>query len=139
MNHNMTPTHPNNKIFHITLWVAQILLAALLIMGVIMKFLPITQIAAMIPWTGQIPPIEVRLLGIIDLLGALGLLLPAWFRIKPQLTPCAATGIIMLMISAIIFHVSRGEASLIGINLFSIIIAAFIAWGRWKKAPVLPK
>jgi len=91
------------------------------------------------PWTGQVPELVVRLLGIIDLLGAIGLILPALLRIKPQLTFWAALGIIALMICAIIFHVSRGEVSVIGINVFSIIIAGFIAWGRFRQVVVTSK
>ena len=116
-----------------SLWAAQILLAVLLVMGAIMKFLPIEKISTMMPWTGQIPATFVRLLGIIDLLGAVGLILPTSLQIKPQLTFWTALCIIALMLSAIIFHIFRGEAEAIGINIFSMIMAAFIAWGRFKK------
>lgn len=128
-----------SKPMHIALWVAQVLLAALLLSGFIMKFLPIEKISAVMPWTGQVPVLVVRLLGVIDLLGAIGLILPALLLIKPQLTPWAALCIIALMICAIIFHVSRGEISVIGVNVFSLIIAGFIAWGRFKKAPINAK
>jgi hypothetical protein len=139
MNTNPASKQTHNKALHISLWTAQIILAILLIMGAVMKFMPIQQIATMMPWTGQIPSFAVRLLGITDLLGALGLILPAWLRIKPQLTSLAAAGVIVLMSCAIAFHVSRGEASVIGINIFTIIAAAFVAWGRWKKVPILCK
>jgi hypothetical protein len=43
------------------------------------------------------------------------------------------------MISAAVFHISRGEASLIGMNIFFLLLAAFVAWGRSKKVPILPK
>jgi len=127
-----SPQKPS-KTMHIALWIAQIVLAVLLLSGFIMKFLPIEKISVMMPWTGQVPELVVRLLGVIDLLGAVGLTLPVLFRIKPELTSWAALGIIALMICAIIFHVSRGEVSAIGINVFSIIIAGFIVWGRFQK------
>ena len=123
----------SSKTLHIALWIAQIVLAILLLSGFIMKFLPIEKISVMMPWTGQVPELVVRLLGVIDLLGAVGLILPALLRIKPQLTSWAALGIIALMLCAIIFHISRGEVSVIGINVFSIIIAVFIVWGRFRK------
>ena len=129
----------SSKAIHISLWVAQVVLAALLVMGAVMKFMPIEKIAVMMPWMGQVSPIFLRLLGLVDLLGAIGLIIPALLRIKPQLTPWAALCVMALMISASIFHVSRGEASAIGFNIFSALIAAFIAWGRFKKAPILPK
>jgi putative oxidoreductase len=72
----------------------------------------------------------VKLTGILDLLAGLGLVLPGLFRIQPKLTVYAAYGIIALMIAASIFHISRGEASLIGVNIFFLAVAAFVAWGR---------
>lgn len=125
-----------SKIIHIILWVAQVTLAVLFIAGAIMKFQPIETTSAMMPWTGQVPIWVVRLLGIIDLLAAVGLILPSMLRIKPQLITWAALSIITLMFSAIVFHVSRGEASVIGVNIISAIIALFIVWGRLKKAPI---
>uniref|UniRef100_UPI003D7FF1B0 DoxX family protein n=1 Tax=Pedobacter sp. TaxID=1411316 RepID=UPI003D7FF1B0 len=87
------------------------------------------QLAVMWPWTaGQHQLVTIS--GIFDMLGALGLVLPALLNIKPQLTTYTALGVIVLMISAIIFHLSRGEASQIAINLFVAALALFIAWGR---------
>lgn len=124
-----------SKTIHISLWVAQILLALFLIMGTVLKFQPVEKTAAMMPWVGQVPSLVVRLLGVVDLLGAAGLVLPLLLRIQPQLTAWAAVGAIALMVCAIIFHVSRGEAAVIGFNILCVILAAFIAWGRFKKAP----
>ncbi|MGN8034450.1 DoxX family protein [Chitinophaga sp. 22321] len=58
---------------------------------------------------------------------------------KPQLTPVAAVGALALMICAIIFHVSRGEAAVIGANIVAAAMAGFIIWGRFKKAPIPSK
>lgn len=135
----MTHHQHSSKAMHITLWVAQVLLALSLISGTFLKFMPIEKISAMMPWTGQVPEIIVRLLGIVDLLGALGLILPALLRLKPKLTPWAALCTVALMLCATIFHISRGEASAIGFNLFCIVLAAFVAWGRFKKAPITSK
>lgn len=129
----------SSKAIHITLWAAQVLLALSLISGTLLKFMPIEKVSAMMPWTGQVPQMTVRLLGIVDLLGAVGLILPALLRLKPKLTPWAALCTAALMLCATIFHISRGEASVIGFNLFCIAVAAFIAWGRFKKAPITPK
>ena len=128
-----------SKAMHVTLWIVQIILAILLLMGAIMKFMPIEKISAMMPWTGQISPAIVRLLGFIDLLAAIGLILPALLRIMPQLTQWAAIGVVVLMICSIVFHISRAEASVIGFNIFSALLAIFIAWGRFKKAPIVSK
>jgi uncharacterized membrane protein len=123
----------SSKTMHVTLWVAQVILAAFFIMGAVLKFQSIEKTAAMMPWVGQVPALVVRLLGMIDLLGAAGLILPSLLRIKPQLTPWTAVYIIALMLCAIIFHVSRGEASVIGVNIFCVVVAAFIAWGRFRR------
>lgn len=129
----------SSKTMHVTLWVAQILVALFLITGAVLKFQPIEKIAAMMPWAGQVPAAVVRLLGVIDLLGAIGLILPSLLRIKPLLAVWAAIGVIALMVCATIFHVSRGEASVTGVNIFCAFIATFIAWGRFKKAPITAK
>jgi hypothetical protein len=100
-------------------------------MGAVMKFQSVEKTAAMMPWVGQVPLLVVRLLGVIDLLAAAGLVLPLLLRIKPRLTAWTAVCIIALMICAIIFHVSRGEAAVIGFNIFCVVVAAFIAWGRF--------
>lgn len=123
------------KALHIALWVVQILLAALLISGAIMKFMPIAHISQSMPWTGDVPPLIVRLLGCIDLAGALGLVLPGLLRIKPRLTPWAAVGVVALMLCATLFHVSREETPVIGLNLVAGALAAFVAWGRFKTHP----
>ena len=125
----------HSKTIHVTLWVAQVILAVFFIMGAVLKFQSVEKTAVMMPWVGQVPSLVVRLLCIIDLLGAAGLILPLLLRIKPQLTAWTAVCIIALMICAIIFHVSRGEAAVIGFNIFCVVVAAFIAWGRFKKAP----
>lgn len=128
------------KTMHIVLWVLQVLLAATLIWAAFAKlFQPIAQLRTMWPWTGEISPALVRSTGVIDLLGALGVLLPSLFRFKPILTPIAAFGIVLLMISASIFHISRGEASQIDFNLVFGLIAGFVAYGRLKIAPIPKK
>jgi uncharacterized membrane protein len=118
---------------NIPLWIAQALLAIFLLMGTFLKFQPIEQIAVMMPWTGEIPENMVRMIGLIDLLGAVGLILPGLLNIKPQLTYWAALGVCTLMLSAIVFHVARGEAAVISANIVALGFAVFIAWGRKSK------
>jgi putative oxidoreductase len=136
-----TTTQVNrSKALHIALWVAQVILGLMFLMAGFMKTTqPIDQLSPMMPWTGQIPSGLVRFIGISEFLGGLGLLLPAALRIKPQLTGWAAVGLVTIMVFAIIYHISKGEASVIGINIFLGAVAAFIAWGRLKKAPIYPK
>jgi len=97
---------------------------------------PIVDLSKTVPWAANIPVALVRFIGVCELLGGIGLILPGLLRIKLILTPIAAIGILLIMVFAIVYHVSNGEANLIGINIAFGLAAAFIAWGRLKKAPI---
>ncbi|MBC3845373.1 DoxX family protein [Winogradskyella echinorum] len=130
----------NNKAINIALWTAQGLLAVMFIMAGIMKTTqPVEVLAESLPWVTSTPLGLVRFIGISELLGGLGLLIPSIFRFKPYLTVWAALGLALVMVLAAVFHASRGEFSSIGMNVVLIGIALFIAWGRNKKAPILAK
>jgi len=119
------------------LWAAQVFIAIAFCLGGTMKLaMPIPQLAGMWPWAGDIPSSLVRLMGMIDLLGGIGILLPSLTRIKPGLTILAAAGCIALQLCAIIFHSSRTEFSALPVNFVLIAGSIFILWGRWKKIPV---
>ncbi|MEI9920377.1 MAG: DoxX family protein [Bacteroidota bacterium] len=121
---------------NILLWIAQLLLSSSLLWSVYMKLIyPSDQLAVMWPWTAS-NPMLVKVTAVVDLLAAIGLILPALLRIQPKLTIYAAYGVVALMIAACIFHILRGEGSLIGINIFFMALALFIAWGRSTKAPI---
>lgn len=128
-----------SKVLNVLLWIAQGLIALTLIWAAYAKlFQPIEETAKMLPWALDNPGL-LTFTGIIDLLGGIGIILPAALKIQPKLSVFAAYGTIALMIAASIFHISRGEASLIGMNIFFLILAVFVVWGRTKKAPILPK
>jgi DoxX-like family len=115
---------------NIMLWLAQGLLALTLIWTALMKLFNSDDL----PWQWiKENPSLVKVTGILDLLAGLGVVVPALLPIQPKLTIYSAYGTVALMIGAIIFHISRGEASQIGFNVFVIFIALFIAWGRQKK------
>ncbi len=78
-------------------------------------------------------------MGLVDFSGGIGILLPALTRILPRLTVLAALGCVVLQISAIIFHTSRGELSALPLNAVLLPICLFILWGRGKKAPIAPR
>ena len=129
-----------NKALHITLWIAQGLLTVMFIMAGLMKATqPLEVLVESLPWVTSIPPVLVRFIGVSEILGGLGLLLPSLLRIKPNLTVWAALGLATIMILAAIFHGSRGEFEAIGMNVILMTVAAFIAWGRSKKIPVHAK
>src|SRR5688500_15327239 len=119
-----------SKTLHITLWVAQIILGGMFIMAGLMKSTqPIIALSKTVPWTANVPLELVRFIGFSELLRGLGLVLPAMLRIKPILTPIAAIGIVIIMVLAMIYHITQGETNVIGINILFGLVAAFIAWG----------
>ena len=128
----------NAKTYNILLWIAQVLLAIMFGMAGLMKTSqPITSLAEMLPWVEQSPELLVRFIGVSELLAAVGLLFPAILKIQPKLTAFAGLGLAVIMLLALIFHVSRGEYEAIGINVILGGIAYFIYWGRNKKAPIV--
>ncbi len=130
----------NNKAINITLWIAQGLLAVMFIMAGIMKTIqPVEVLAESIPWVSSTSVGLVRFIGISELLGGLGLLIPSILRFKPFLTVWAALGLALIMVFAAGFHATRGEFSNIGMNVVLMGIALFIGWGRSKKAPIIAK
>jgi uncharacterized membrane protein YphA (DoxX/SURF4 family) len=123
---------------NILLWIAQALLSATFIWSGFMKLFQPEKVAEMWAWAGENPMLS-KVTGVIDLLAGVGLILPALLRIQPKLTIYAAYGALLLMIAASVFHISRGEGSQIGFNIFVALLAAFIAWGSQKKAPIATK
>lgn len=132
-----TATATPSKALHIGLWVAQALLgAAFLMTGGMKVSAPIEQLAAQMPWVTGAMGGAVRFIGVVELLGALGLILPSATRIMPKLTPLAAAGLLTVMVLASMTHISRGEYPMILANVVLGGLAAFIAQGRFKKAPI---
>lgn len=93
----------------------------------------------MMPWAGEYSATFVRFIGVIDIAGGLGLLLPALTRIKPRLTVIAAAACVLLQILAICFHAMRGEFEVLSLNAVYIALALIVLWGRGRKAPIAPR
>lgn len=122
---------------NIAIWVVQVLLAVFFILFGFMKaFLPIDSIADQMSFVLDVPEALVRFIGVAELAGGLGLILPAITRILPWLTIAAAGGLGTIMILAFIFGVSRGEIPNAVINIVVLALLAFIAYGRWKLVPI---
>ncbi len=129
-----------SKAANITAWILQVVLALMFIMTGTMKTLfPIDQLAASLPWVNDVSAGLVRFIGLSELLGGLGLILPALLKYKTKLTAFAAIGIVLVMIAASAFHISRGENSVIGINIILAALAGLVAWLRLKKTPLQDK
>ena len=137
----ITPTTARNpRALNITLWILQALLAAMFLMTGLMKLAtPITQLAQSLPWAGDVPAALVRFIGLAEVAGALGLILPALTRIRPNLTPLAALGLVAVLVLAAVFHLTRGEAMMVPMNIILAALAGVVAWGRTRKAPIGPR
>lgn len=126
-----------SRTVRVCLWVVQILLFLVFTgTGLWKLFTPIPQLAAMIPWAGEVPAPFLHATGVLDLLGGIGILLPAVTRIAPALTVLAALGCAALQVGAIVFHLSRGEVADTPFNVLLAALALFVAWGRRLKAPI---
>ncbi|WP_368680351.1 DoxX family protein (plasmid) [Rhodococcus opacus] len=82
-------------------------------------------------WTESYSESAVKAIGAVEVLGAVGLILPAVVGLAPILVPLAATGLALVMAGAIVTHARRGETQPIVINVVLLALAAFVAWGRF--------
>ena len=114
------------------LWILQFLLALLFLFAGIMKFvIPAEQL------TGQMhmSVAFLRFIGVAEVLGAIGLILPRLLHIRPGLTPLAAALLVPIMIGAVVVVASTGPPVQALLPLVTGILCAFVAWGRWRVAP----
>ncbi len=117
---------------HRTLWVVQGLLALVFVLTGAMKLvMPLKVLTAELP----LPGVCVRLIGGAEVLGAIGLILPAALRIRPGLTPLAAAGLVIIMAGATVFTLATGGGALAVIPLAIGFLSAFVAYGRWRIRP----
>ena len=115
------------------LWTLQVLLGLLFLWAGGMKLvLPLDQLAGPIAMPGWF----LRFIGVAEVLGGLGLILPGVFRIRPGLTPLAAAGLVIIMIGATGLGLATGDVAMALIPLVVGLLAAFVAYGRWKLAPL---
>jgi putative oxidoreductase len=131
----MTTPIPS-KTLHISLWLVQVILA--LAFGMIGVTKLTASDADIIQQSGEL--VEkygvglIRFIGISEILGALGLILPAALRILPILTPLAALGLAIIMGLATALHASKGEP--IVTQVIFLLLSLFVIWGRFSKAPI---
>ena len=114
------------------LWIVQVLLALLfLFAGGIKLVLPVEELMKQMPL--PLPGWFVRFTGVIEVLGALGLILPGLLGIRPGLTPLAAAGLVIVMIGATVYTVAAGDIASALLPLVVGILVAFVAYGRWRR------
>jgi hypothetical protein len=133
-------TQSTSRGLNVALWIVQVLVAALFAMAGFMKTTtPIVDLSQKMAWVSRFSPGMVRFIGTSELLGAAGLLLPSLSRIKPILTPIAAAALTVVMILAAGTHLMNGEAQHLPMVVVLGALTTFVAWGRWKKAPIAPR
>lgn len=117
---------------NVFLWVAQAVLAAVFgLTGAMHATQPKEKLRPMAPWVEDFTLPQIRLIGAVELLGALGLILPAVTGIASILTPLAATGLAVTMLGAAATHARRKEPTAVVVNMVLLAPAALIAWGRF--------
>lgn len=122
---------------HILLWVVQGLLAAVFgVTGITKAITPIEQLAHQMSWIAEAAPGLVRFIGLAELTGAVGMILPAGLRVAPWLTGLAGLGLAAIMALAVGFHVHREEYYMLPVNFLLGGLALFVAWGRFNGAPI---
>jgi hypothetical protein len=122
---------------HYGLWVVQALLAvAFLGAGIMKATTPLADLGAAMPWVADAPVWLPRFIGVSEILGAVGLVLPSALRIVPVLTAVAAGALAIVMGLAVVMHLSYGELGTLPVNLGLAGLAAFVAWGRSSRAAI---
>jgi uncharacterized membrane protein YphA (DoxX/SURF4 family) len=116
------------------LWIIQALLALLFLFAGGMKLvMPIEELIKQMPLA--LPGWFIQSIGVVEILGGIGLILPWLTGIRPGLTPLAAAGLVILMIGATVYGVAAGDPVSALMPVVVGILAAFVAYGRWKLTP----
>ena len=128
---------------NLALWIVAGLLAAVfLVSGSTKLFVPKKNLDGLLQragptaqaageWTRDFSPGALKTIGVIELLGAGGLILPAALGIAPVLVPLAASGAVLLFAGAVIMRLRRGERATIAVDLVYLALAVLVAWGRF--------
>ncbi len=121
----------------IAVWIVSVLLAlAFLFIGGVKVLMPVAEMEAA---SQGVPVVALKIAGFAEVLGALGLVLPAATRILPVLTPIAATGLVVVMTGATIIDLALGHYSLAVQTVVLGVLAAFVAWARFGPAAIAPR
>lgn len=123
---------------NIALWVVQGLLAVFFLTHAVIKFTLPDGLPDVLGWVYDIPRLPNVAIGVLELLGAIGIVLPAITRIRRDLVVWAAVGLMLTMVGAAIFHLTRGEMISIPVNVVIFAMAAFVAYGRRAWAGISP-
>lgn len=119
---------------NIAIWIIQGILAAMFGMAGVMKSTqPVAKLSEKLPWVNDFSPAIVRLVGISELLGAVGLIVPWATGIEPILTPIAAAALAFVMVLAAVYHAVKGEYKAIAFNFVLGAMAVAVAYFRFTS------
>lgn len=119
---------------NIVLWIIAGLLAVFFLAAGMRKLIsPYAKLTAdpRMAWARQFSPNMVKTIGALEVLAAVGLILPAALDIVPVLVPLAATGLALIMVGAAVTHIRRNERQPVVINVVLLVLAVVVAWGRF--------
>lgn len=121
---------------NVILWIAQLILAAVFLGQGILKFVRPATLPDALSWVYDVTGPLAIFIGVAELAAVAGLILPGLTGIAPRLTPAAAAGLALVMVAAMVFHAGRGEMQQIVMNVVLLVLAVFVAYGRWTVAPL---
>jgi len=120
-------------------WVVQVVLGIYFLVIGVMHFAVPEGLPDQLAWMYDLPTWLHVASGAAEILGGLGLVLPAATRIRPQLTPMAAAGLAIVMLLAALWHVPRGEVQNVVLTLVMAGVLIWLAWVRWRTQPIAPR
>ena len=123
---------------NIVLWIIQVLLSLVFLFAGATKFvMPVEEMNRQAPVV--LPGLFLHFIGSCEILGGLGLILPALLRIKPGLTPLAAAGLAMITLGATVITLKGGAITMAVFPFVVCLLSIFVAYGRWRVAPIAPR
>lgn len=121
----------------IALWIAQVLAGLAFIGAGIMKATqPLDRLAKQMEWVTHFSPPFVRFIGVVELLGGIGLIVPALTDILPWLTPVAAVGLAIIMVGAVVYHFQHNELNRVAPSVVLLVLALIVVFGRFVVQPI---
>ena len=121
---------------NIVLWILQVVLGLYFLVTGVIHFVVPAGLPEQMAWMYDLPTWLHYVSGIAEILGGLGLILPGLLRRQTRLTPLAAWGLVLVMLGAVVYHITRGEYTNIVINLVLAALLAFVGYGRQRLAPL---
>ena len=120
---------------NVVLWIVAGVLAAAFLASGLMKLAQPRQkiVESGMGWAGDFSDGAVKAIGALEVLGALGLILPAVFDVATVLVPIAAVGLALVMAGAAVVHLRRKENQMVVVNVVLLLLAVFVAWGRFGE------